>query len=355
MENTASEKLEKIRLSNAKRQQTFYEKNKVRVLEKSQLLRDQLKIINMPVPPVIRPLELNFDEITKILSKDANENTSKKQLGDIKRVFKLVGITSFNGSLEIYNDIKGYLDHSVYSLSTKRGTVQSILVLIQKSNIVTEPLVLPKYTLLNDIYTVKTNDANSLKLSDTNLDVILYTDYLKLILEKYGENSKQYLIARIYDECTQRDNFCLHIIHSTDCDTNKDINYLLRDDNNFSIILNKYKTQAQYGKQIIQLSESLCDLLTKYIDTNNLTNLLFPDNPRSLSQYIINMNARVGCGGINAMRKMKISEFLQNTNLTPEDRLDFAKRCSHSEPVQQKYRRGIKKGTVEPLLLEALK
>jgi hypothetical protein len=54
------------------------------------------------------------------------------------------------------------------------------------------------------------------------------------------------------------------------------------------------------------------------------------------------MNKKVDVdGGINQIRHMKVSEFLQKPDLTPEMRLNFSADCMHSESMQQKYRRGV--------------
>ena len=54
---------------------------------------------------------------------------------------------------------------------------------------------------------------------------------------------------------------------------------------------------------------------------------LFPEEIESgLGTVITDMNKKVGVeGGCNAIRHMKVSEFLQKTDLTPEMRLDFSR------------------------------
>ena len=54
------------------------------------------------------------------------------------------------------------------------------------------------------------------------------------------------------------------------------------------------------------------------------------------------MNKKVGVNsGINGLRHMVVSEFLQKPDLTPEMRLSFSAGMMHSESMQQKYRRGV--------------
>ena len=54
------------------------------------------------------------------------------------------------------------------------------------------------------------------------------------------------------------------------------------------------------------------------------------------------MNKKVGVdSGINGIRHMVVSEWLQKPDITPEMRLDFSRGMMHSESTQQKYRRGV--------------
>ena len=70
---------------------------------------------------------------------------------------------------------------------------------------------------------------------------------------------------------------------------------------------------------------------------------LFPEEIESgLSKYVTDMNEKIDIkGGINAIRHMKVSEFLQKQDLTPEMRLDFSYGMMHSQSTQQMYRRGV--------------
>ena len=109
------------------------------------------------------------------------------------------------------------------------------------------------------------------------------------------------------------------------------------------ITLNKYKTSNIYGKIIRRLSPELCSLIVSYTDRNRLAGFLFPEEIETgLGTVITDMNKKVDVdGGINAIRHMVVSEFLQKPDLTPEMRLNFSAGMMHSESTQKKYQRGI--------------
>ena len=109
------------------------------------------------------------------------------------------------------------------------------------------------------------------------------------------------------------------------------------------ITLNNYKTSNIYGKIIRRLSPELCSLIVSYTERNRLVGFLFPEEIESgLGAFISDMNKKIDVdGGINAIRHMKVSEFLQKPDLTPEMRLDFSRGMMHSESTQKKYQRGV--------------
>ena len=340
-----TEKLELIMNGNRERQKRFYEKNKAQILQKKKSDRDRLRVINTPIPEVIIPKEFTLDMVLEVISKIETENTRKKYTADLKRVFSLAKLDKFVGSMEEFNIIKKAIDESKYSLSTKRGSIQSLLVLIDLSKMVIDPKVKARYALLLDVAKVKTDDQQIERTNNPKNTVIPYDEYLKLILGEYGIDSKQYLLAKLYDECCVRDNFSkLMIITDISTTDDKKNNYLLCEGGDYTIILNDYKTKSKYETQTYKLSTELNSLISVYILQNKLTDLLFPQKAKSLSSYIIAMNKQVGVnGGINTIRKMKVSTFLNREDLTAEDRMEQSRKMCHSVGTQKKYKRIIKK------------
>jgi hypothetical protein len=275
----------------------------------------------------------------EILSKIQTENTRKKYTADLKRVFSLAKLEKFTGTVEEHNVIKKSIAESKYSLSTKRGSIQSLLVFIDLSKIVIDPKVKARYALLLDVAKVKTDDELEQRQADTANAVIPYTEYLLLIHDKFEENSKERLIVSLYNEIPVRDNFgSLKVIESFEDDDGVG-NFLLRSCEH--IILNSYKTKNVYDKIVYDLSAELGVLITDYIDACEITENLFPEHiKKGLSQYVIAMNKKIGLKiSINTLRKMKVSEFLEKADISAEDRLKQSRKMNHSVKTQKTYKR----------------
>jgi hypothetical protein len=345
MSNTMSDtqKIEKLAELNRNRQKTYYQRNRQAILDKYHTEREQLKIMNTPPPPPeIIPTEFNLDMIHAVLNeKITNKNTKLKYCNDFKRIFKLSGITVFTGSLDEYIIIKKSIDDSKYSLSTKKGSFQSILVFIDYSKINIDTKVLANYNKCHKIYIIKCEDQTEKRKTDKEEMVIPFTEYKRRILEFFGSESKEYLIASLYNELTARDDYGALIIKRINPFDDGKCNFICinKSKTNCFIVLNTYKTSNLYGKIVRTFSPELCSLIVSYIERLNLADYLFPEEVESgLSAYIIDMNKKIGIdGGICYMRHSKVSEFLKRTDLTPEMRLQFSNGMMHSESMQQKY------------------
>jgi hypothetical protein len=349
-DTTDTEKLEMIRKQGLARQTRYYQAHKAEILAKKQKEREQLKELNKQNEPIILPLEYTLDMIQTVFTEHiTNINTLKKYNGDMQRVFTVSNLEYWNGTIDTYNGIKESLDNCKYSLQTRRGAVQSVLVFIDKSGILIDPKITARYNVLYEVYGIKCSDANNAKKTSADNEVMDYNDYMKLIDTKYKTDSKQYLIASLYRECTMRDDYGnIRII--TDLADDDDLNnFIFRNDEKCTIIMNSYKTSKIYGKQLYELTDGLNDTINNYIVNNNITDFLFPQQ-KKLSVYVTNMNKKVGViGGINFIRHSLVSLFINRDDLTPEQRHNFAVRMGHNEGTQQYYRRGIK-GVLDPSL-----
>ena len=345
--NEDAQKLANITIKNRERQARYYLKHKQGILDKMKNSREQLKELNaIPEPAPIIPSNFTLGMIIDVYTSTITRpNTVKKYICDMKRVFKLSGITSFTGSLDEYIIIKNSIDDSRYSLSTKKGSFQAILVFITNSKIVTDTKVLANYDKCQKIYIIKCEDENTKRKSEKEHAVIPFTECHQRILDFFGADSKEYLIASLYNELTARDDFgCLRILRIIPYDNGSDnILFIDHRKEKCHITLNNYKTSNIYGKIIRRLSPELCSLIVSYTDRHLLLGFLFPEEIETgLGTYITNMNKKIDIdGGVNYIRHSKVSEFLQKPDLTPEMRLKFSDGMMHSESTQQKYRRGI--------------
>ena len=203
-----------------------------------------------------------------------------------------------------------------------------------------------------DVAKVKTDDQQEERQNNPDNAVIPYDEYLKLIYEKYPENSKERLVALLYKEIPVRDNFgSLKLIDSLDEDNGVG-NFLLRNCEN--VILNDYKTKNVYNKVVYDLSSKLSEILLDYIDACEINDYIFEQKP--LSAFVISMNKKLRLKiSINTLRKMSVSEFLAKANITAEDRMEQSRKMCHSVATQKTYKRIIektKKYTIDPSLLQ---
>jgi hypothetical protein len=345
--NTDSQKIEKLAEMNRVRQSRYYSKHRQSILDKYHVEREQIRVINLPpAPEPIIPTEFTLEMIIDVFTKTITRpNTVKKYIGDMKRVFKLSGINNFTGSLEEFFGIKDSLNNSKYSLSTIKGSYQSILVFINNSKMIVDTKVTAKYDKEHKIYCIKYEDQNTKKKTDNAENVIPFTEYYKRVLNAFGKDSKEYLIASLYNEITARDDFGALIIKRISPFDNGVDNFICinKTKTNCFIVMNTYKTSNLYGKIVRTFSSELCSLIVSYIERNHLADYLFPEEVESgLSKYVTDMNKKICIDqGINYIRHAKVSEFLQKPDLTPEMRLEFSTGMMHSESTQQKYRRGV--------------
>ena len=83
--------------------------------------------------------------------------------------------------------------------------------------------IVAKYDKEHKIYCIKYEDLISKRNTDKELAVISFTEYHERILDSFGKNSKEYLIASLYYELTARDDFgCMRILRIIPYDNGAD-------------------------------------------------------------------------------------------------------------------------------------
>lgn len=345
--NTEQDKIQRRTVQNRKRASTFYNLHKQEILLKKVAEREQLKQINQPPPPPeIKKTEYTLEEMIDVFRATiTKENTLRKYISDVKRVFKLSGITSFTGTLVEYIQIKDAVQNSTYSLSTIKGSFQAILVFITNSKMDVPLSIVSNYDNIHKVAKIRCEDQVEKRKTELEFAVIPFTEYHTKIREHFGVDSKENVIACLYNEVICRDDLAsLKIVRHVAYDNGVD-NILFIDPRRkvSHIILNRYKTSNIYGKYVKSFSPELYSIVTNYIQRNNLAGFLFPDEYESgLSSFVTNMNKKIEIDqGINYIRHSKISEFLQRTDLTPEIRYRFSCDCFHSESMQRQYKRGL--------------
>jgi hypothetical protein len=172
--------------------------------------------------------------------------------------------------------------------------------------------------------------------------VLGFKEYLVKIKDHFGADSKQFVMASMYDEVTVRDDFHLKLVSSLK-DANADLSeqYLIVPKTGaLTVIINQYKTAKKNGQIKEILSAELSTLVRQYITD---TELVFSDylfgNAKSNSAFVGKMNKEIGVtGSISAFRHMKASK----EGLTNAERVVLADKMKHSPATNKTYARKIK-------------
>lgn len=215
---------------------------------------------------------------------------------------------------------------------------------------------------LSDAIKLENEIATRLRKQSAEYDLLHFDDYLQKIEAKYGRDSIQNLVARLYKEIPVRDDFKeLRVIEKLPEAVDQNMNYLVLPRGNASVVLNAYKTSKKFQHLNLPnypLSERLTKLLRDYIAAQNLHfgDLLFPKYAKTgLSPLVGLMNKSVGIMklGVNALRSMSIATLkANNAALSPTDQtaaaIELAGRMRHNPRTAPGYVRNIAPAAVEP-------
>ena len=330
------------------RQKKYYDKHKETILQgrkikrsnKTELFSECKTVFDLPT--ILKKL----DE-SEIIT---NENTRECHKNRMKTFFEITKILDLSKDIEDYDSIIDKIDTSTYGknsieykLNSKKNMLESFLFCLDKLNITLEPMIRERY---QDYYLkikMKCNDQLEDKRINQEYSVISYEDYEKKILDRFGIESKEYFMIRIYKEVTCRDDLDLYIIK--DEEKHKDDltkNYLIDNEKNYTILLQAYKTSKNKNPIKIKLSTDLDKLVNQYIIRNNIKDRIFPSKHGLNFSFINTMNKKIGMkGGINLIRHIIISSGLLKMDL--DERVKMAKNSFHSISTQRDYNRQQKK------------
>jgi len=320
---------------------------------------------NAPVPApkskrVVKP-KFDLESVIQLLQ-DAtdfrSESTRKGYISNMRGIFRLTNCSTLPKCLSNFNRIKKLIEEGlqengkVYSLNAKKSFFQAIVYVIDHLHIPLTDATKEKYRVLMQVYVGSSKKQTDDRRSDPEYAVMPYSTYMGKIKTEFGEKSKQYLIASLYNEITVRDDFQLEIVNNEREVTNTKENYLIVPRSvktNCTVVIQNYKTDRKYGIIRVKTSTVLSKQIREYMQTNQLTDgmKLFPN--KTLSDFVSTMNKSVGAmtGGVNYLRQSKISEILGKQVLSDEDKIVLSRRMAHSPLAQMKYVRSINWGDDE--------
>lgn len=310
------------------------------------------------VPKVNKKTKYTEDELINLINTDDEikaEDTKKYHTANIRRFFNTAECEDLSCLKKDYKLAFNRVETATnrftgepYLPQTIQHTLKTILLIFNRyaPNFVSSKI---KEYLQNKInqYTLQTIDYNDNK-RETDI-YPTFNDYIKKVKNKYGTDSKEYLVAKLYSEFSIRDDYGdAPILYAPI--SSKEINYFVLKKNYVYFILNVYKTSNRYSSVKYTFSHNVSNLIKKYINNNNINTggsmfdgkligkFLFDGN---LSPFVSNMNKELGytnLGGINIFRHIRISE-LDGDNY--EEKAKLLNEMGHSALTQPKYRRNL--------------
>ena len=303
-----------------------------------------------PAPQPKRNYTFSLEECIEIIKEvtEPESSTQSTYINNVKQLYDILGATDISKALKRPADKVCYTIETTsqkrnptkrYATSTLKGIFQVILLIFDKfykNGFSVSKNARQIFQDKFEEYNLK-NKMESEKKKET-LVLLDFEDYLNLVKEKFGADSKQFFIVSIYKINTFRDDLGqLRIVDTKPKVMNDKKNYILIPRNktqNISILLNDYKTVKKYGKEVINFNKPASKLTREYIENNDrdYDDYLFPTS--SLSSYISKFNKELGLEGytINTIRKMKISTALNSEEAMndPKIRLQVAKEAHHN-------------------------
>lgn len=299
-------------------------------------------------PSISKKTKFTEDELINLINTDdaiKSEETKKYHSSNIRRFFRTTECEDLSC---LKTDYKLVFDRLANANNTFTG--ESLLPQSIKHTLKSLLLIFNRYA--SDYINPKIKEYLQDKISEFTLQATDYYDdkqqteiyptfdeYLEKCKSKYGTDSKQYLVAKLYSELAVRDDFGNAPVLDKPL-VSTEINYFVLKKNYIYFILNDYKTSAKYSTIKYTFSSSTNRLIRQYMTNNNIQigDVLFDGN---LSPFVSNMNKELGYGnlkGINIFRHMKISE-LSGDNY--EDKVKLSKIMGHAVLTQNKYRRNL--------------
>ena len=375
----------KRRLANM-RQKRYYQKNKIAIACSFQQKRDNYKafqkrditvieclnIIKEPEPQIHQEIPeapkregrkpntvYNIEYIKSIISNTTSVSTRKTYNASLDVIFRAVGSDNMAIFLKNFNKVKIQLEsakkirgNTHFGLSAMRTHIKVIVLCCDPKQNVKVPIpdaLFQKYREWYKVVTLEYDEQRKRQREDVENAVIDFDVYKDRIYEMYDEDSKEYLIVSLYNEATVRDDFgqLLIIKSNREIDPKKRGNYLINPiGKNCKLVIQNYKTANHNGDLKYTLTRPLTKLIRNYIESNELTDRLFPNHfTGGLSAFVVKMSKSIGIdekGGINYFRYSKISSLLNKGRFTHQDRVKLALSMGHSLNIQSEYARFLK-------------
>jgi hypothetical protein len=325
------------------RAKRYYESHKQQILNKAKAKRGTLGESELTI--VIPKKVVTYDDILFVITNNADikDTTKEIYIKNMKRINKLLQYDNYMDLENTDTTIKIINEATQFSVNTIKLIYQTILKVIDLLDLkVAKKPYIEQFELLK----IKSTDEN--KVKQETMELPSFDKYLKEVQSRFGIDSKMYLLAMLYDNMTIRDDYGnLIIVNDVKKITpDADKNYIFVPENKKELCIlriNSYKTDKKYGIIHKTLSMPVTLLIKRYMTNNNINygDVLFA---KEVGHYISLKNKDINpeYGGISWLRHIKVSDLLNQKNVTPEERLALSKEMLHSPNVQANYERNKK-------------
>lgn len=323
------------------RAKKYYESHKQQILDKAKAKRSE-KLAAVVVPEKL----ITYEDIVFVVTNntDMKDTTKDIYLKTLKRINKLLQYENYATGLsnadDTINIIKGATQFSVNTIKLIYQTLLKVIDLLDLK--VDKKPYMEQFDLLK----IKSTDEN--KVKQETMILPSFDKYIKDVQQKFGLDSKMYLLAMLYDNMTLRDDYgdliIVDDVKKITPDIDKNYIFVPTDKKGLCILrINSYKTDKKYGIIHKTLSTPVTLLIKRYMTNNNINygDALFGKN---VGNYISQKNKEINANyeGVSWLRHIKVSDLLNKHGATPEERLALSKEMMHSPNVQANYERNKK-------------
>lgn len=341
MSDEATTRLQKIKEQNKIRAKRYYEAHKTSIAEKRRAKKSDV------IEPTAHEA-FTFEKAVQIIQEKVESKNSQKVYINTLRVFMDMmksndlheSLKDSNRVIETIESAKPRNSEESYSINSRKTFYQMILKLITTLELPIDKKEVDNYKEKFEELKLESLDQTKERVASDDKKVMNFEKYIALIKEKFGEQSKEYLIALLYQLYGFRDDLQLKIVSKKPDDTEH--NYIVIPKLNIHrhyIILNQFKTAKKNGQQIIDIPMFMARIIREYAKQHGLVENLYLFGDKSLSGYIKKFNQKIGLPiTINTYRQMRVSSALSSTEKpSAKYRIKIAKEMNHSTMASEKY------------------
>jgi len=375
---TPEEKLARIKEQNRIRAKRYYDNNQAKVLKRRANAKEACneamtkkcdeKECECDKPKPVIPQKdysvgvLDIPTVIELIkARVESENSQKFYINTLNTLSDILGCVNLNTCLKNSKTIIYKIESATqkrnpektYSINSKKGLYQCILKLKDMIPLKMSKNAVNDYTNMFEQHNMVSHLQTKDKVQTD--EVLDFDEYLTKVKDKFGEVSKESIVASLYNLSGFRDDLILQIVANPK-QTDLKNNFIViptTKTKNLSIELNVYKTSGKYGQDIIPIPSPLSKIIRKYVDEKDLDYRDYLFGKKGLSSFIKTFNNKLGLKiSINNLRQMKVSSVLNKPDVSPKERVELGKKMKHSAMTSAtKYQRKTKAKKVENIEL----